>query len=114
MLALFSGRTDDRELSMKNMNLVTIIAVFLAASQGAALAQDEAIAQTGSIAGNAFVNISFGAVMMQVPVSLAIQLCPGTDADEMAAQFGDTSEVACVIPHEAYTSHSVDANPAKQ
>jgi hypothetical protein len=111
---------------MKNTNLLTVAAVFLASSQGAALAQNQnnaqhdtiaqqaAIAQAGSLAGNAFVNVSFGAVIMQVPVSLAIQLCPGTDANEMAAQFGDTSDVACTIPHEAYTSHSVGADPATQ
>lgn len=111
---------------MKNTNLLTVAAVFFASSQGAALAQQqvnaqqdtlaqqEAIAQPGSIAGDAFVNVSFGAVMMQVPVSLAIQLCPGADADEMAAQFGYTGDVACAIPHEAYTSHSVGADPATQ
>lgn len=99
---------------MNIKRLIVLIGAFTIMPQAVALAQQEVIAQqdmiahTGSLIADALVNVSFGAVMMQVPVSLAVQLCPGADADEMAAQYAAAGEVACTIPHEAYTSHSGD------
>lgn len=107
---------------MKIINLMTAAVALIAVSPGVAPAQQgslqearqEVVAQSGSAASDAFVSVSFGAVMMQVPVSLAVQLCPGADADDIAARFIDTGEVACAIPHEAYTSHSDDADAATE
>ena len=92
--------------------LIVTIGAFWALAPAAALAKQDVIAQkdmfakTRNLAAEPTVNVSFGAVMMQVPVSLAIQLCPGIDADAMPARVADPGGVACVIPHEAYTSHS--------
>lgn len=50
------------------------------------------------------VTVSFGAAMMQVPVRLAIQLCPGTAIRELARSATVAEGVACVIPQESYAS----------
>lgn len=110
--ALGFGEGTGRELIMYIIILIVTIGAFSVMAPAVSLAQQDVIAQqdmfakTRNLPAEPTVNVSFGAVMMQVPVSLAIQLCPGIDADAMPARFADTGGVACAIPHEAYTSHS--------
>jgi hypothetical protein len=58
---------------------------------------------------DALVTVSFGAVMMQVPVRLALQICPGTDQHELARSLTVAKGVACAIPNDAYASQPAAA-----
>jgi|GEM_PF-5047709 len=58
---------------------------------------------------DALVTVGFGAVMMQVPVRLALQLCPGTEPQELVRSSMVAEGVACVIPQESYASQPAAA-----
>ncbi|HSP23977.1 MAG TPA: hypothetical protein VLQ65_02270 [Saliniramus sp.] len=96
------------------MKIISLLNVALAVSFALvgpipAFAQTEQSATTeelpdGDLDQDALVKVSFGAVMMQVPVRLALQLCPGTDPQELARASMVAEGVACVIPQESYAS----------
>jgi hypothetical protein len=86
---------------MKIIGLQIAALALLATAHGAASAEIEADEN--------YVTIAFGATMMQVPVSLAVQLCPGADAEALAEKFAEGADVVCEIPYETYASHDPTA-----
>jgi hypothetical protein len=86
---------------MKIIGLHIAALALAATAHGAASAEAEASEN--------YVTIGFGATMMQVPISLAVQLCPGTEAQALADKFAEGAEVVCEIPYESYASHDSNA-----
>lgn len=91
-----------------------IIALLTAALVSAALFNGVAVAQPEAFAEDAYVTVTFGAVMMQVPAKLAVQLCPGVELDELVEANQGSPGVACAIPNEEYTSHAPDADTGSE
>jgi hypothetical protein len=86
---------------MKIMTLFTAALIAAALSQGSATARAEVAPE------HAYVTVTFGAVAMQVPVALAVQLCPGTGIEELARATESANGVACDIPNEEYASQGI-------
>lgn len=53
------------------------------------------------------VNISVEDNVVQVPVGVAAQVCPGVDANVLAQQFVGTSDVACEIDQDVAAEHNI-------
>ncbi len=107
------------------MKIISLVKVALAVASAGVWAP-LAVAQTtepmaaqdvvdlGALDQDVMVTVSFGAVMMQVPVRLALQLCPGTDTQELARSATVAEGVACVIPQESYASQPAADEAASQ
>jgi hypothetical protein len=93
---------------MKIITLCTAALLFASLSQGGVAAQAEALTE------DAFVTVTFGAIMMQVPATLAGQLCPDVAPEQLAEAAAGTTTIVCEIPHEQYTSHDPNAEPASR
>jgi hypothetical protein len=87
-----------------------IISLLIAALAFTAMAQKASSSE--SVAEDSYVTIAYGSAMMQVPLSLAVQLCPGTDAGALAEEYAKGKEFVCEIPYETYASH--DSNTEQE
>jgi hypothetical protein len=86
----------------------------LAVAQSSEPVEAQDVLDLDALDQDVMVTVSFGAVMMQVPVRLALQLCPGTETRELARSATVAEGVACVIPQESYASQpAADEAPSQ-